>query len=103
MKTIYSLSTPVRDTVIIKDTIERKVKSFDYTSKWVDVDGLLDGDSLKLNIRNREELTIVESVEYKRFLGFLWKTSKVKRRDVDVVSKNPHTEIVDVDYVSIVD
>lgn len=102
-ETIYDLTTQIRDTVIVVDTVERDFKSFDYNSKWVDVSGQIDlaGNTVSLDIRNREELTIVESVERKRFLGFLWKTNKIKRRDVDVVSKNPNTEIIDVDYVSI--
>lgn len=102
-ETIYDLTTQIRDTVIVVDTVERDFKSFDYNSKWVDVSGQIDlaGNTVSLDIHNREELTIVESVERKRFLGFLWKTNKIKRRDVDVVSKNPNTEIVDVDYVSI--
>lgn len=102
-ETIYDLTTQIRDTVIVVDTVERDFKSFDYNSKWVDVSGQIDlaGNTVSLDIHNREELAIVESVERKRFLGFLWKTNKIKRRDVDVVSKNPNTEIVDVDYVSI--
>lgn len=102
-ETIYDLTTQIRDTTIVIDTVERDFKSFDYKSKWVDVSGQIDlaSNTVSLDIRNREELTIVESVERKRFLGFLWKTNKIKRRDVDVVSKNPNTEIVDVDYVSI--
>lgn len=102
-ETIYDLTTQIRDTVIVVDTVERDFKSFGYNSKWVEVSGQIDlaSNTVSLDIRNREELTIVESVERKRFLGFLWKTNKIKRRDVDVVSKNPNTEIIDVDYVSI--
>lgn len=102
-ETIYDLTTQIRDTTMVVDTVERDFKAFDYKSKWVDVSGQIDlaGNTVSLDIRNREELTIVESVERKRFLGFLWKTNKIKRREVDVVSKNPNTEIVDVDYVSI--
>ena len=49
----------------------------------------------------RDSLIIVESVKYKRFLGFLWKTNKVKNRQIDVVSKNPHTKIVGTELVVI--
>ena len=56
---------------------------------------------MELQISNRESLKIVETVKYKRFLGFLWKTNKVKSRQVDVVSQNPATSIVNVDYISI--
>lgn len=50
---------------------------------------------------NRDSLLVAETVKYKRFLGFLWKTSKVKDRKVDVVSKNPHTKILGVEFTTI--
>jgi len=102
-ETIYKLYTELKDTVIVHDTIIRNAKSFEYKSHWIDVLGQIDLDNnlVALDIHNREALTVVESVERKRFLGFLWKTNKIKRRDVDVVSKNPNTEIIDVDYVSV--
>ena len=102
-ETIYKLRTELKDTVIVHDTIIRNDKSFEYRSHWIDVLGQIDLDNnlVALDIHNREALTVVESVERKRFLGFLWKTNKIKRRDVDIVSKNPNTEIIDVDYVSI--
>lgn len=100
---IYKLTTQAKDTIIIVDSTEHEFKKFDYNSKWVDVAGQIDlaNNVVSLDIHSREELTVVESVERKRFLGFLWKTNKVIRRDIDIVSKNPNTEIVDVDYVSI--
>ena len=36
---------------------------------------------------SRDSLIIVATVQYKRFLNFLWKTNKVKNREVDIVSK----------------
>lgn len=104
-ETINSLSAKLNDFIRV-DTITNIVdtlKCFDYKSKWTDVSGCIDlkHDSINLQIRNRESLKIVETVVYKHFLGFLWKTNKVKDRQVDVVSENPHTTITNLDYVSI--
>ena len=104
-ETINSLSTKLNDSIRI-DTITNiadTLKCFNYKSKWTDVSGRIDlkRDSINLQIKNRESLKIVETVIYKRFLGFLWKTNKVKDRRVDVISENPNTTITNLDYISI--
>ena len=112
METLNILSAKLNDSIKV-DTIFNTsyvtintadtLKCFGYKSKWTDVSGCIDlkCDSINLQIKNRESLKIVETVVYKRFLGFLWKTNKVKDRRVDIVSENPNTTIVNLDYVSI--
>lgn len=104
-KTINLLSAELNDSIRI-DTATNTVdtlKCFDYKSKWTDVAGCVDlkRNIVDLQITNRESLKVIETVEYKRFLGFLWKTKKIKSRQVDIISLNPATSIVDVDYISI--
>lgn len=104
-ETINSLSAKLNDSIRI-DTVTNiadTIKCFNYKSKWTDVYGYIDlkRDSINLQIKNRESLKIVETVVYKRFLGFLWRTNKIKDRQVDVVSENPNTTITNLDYVSI--
>lgn len=104
-ETINSLSAKLNDSIKIDTTtnIADTLKCFDYKSKWTDVSGCIDlkHNSISLQIKNRESLKIVETVIYKRFLGFLWKINKIKNRQVDVVSENPNTTITNLDYVSI--
>lgn len=87
------------------DTTNRldTIKYFSYKSKWVDVSGqfYITGDSIALRVKNRESLKVFETIIYKRFLGFLWRTSKVKRRELDIVSENPNTSIVNTEYIGI--
>lgn len=100
-ETINKISTALCDTVIMYRDSMVLVKAFSYKSKWTDVNGIIKKDSVQLKIKNREELTVVETVERKRFLGFLWKTNKIKSKKVDVFSKNPNTTITEVSNISI--
>lgn len=102
-ETVNQLKAELRDTVIIIEEQAQELKAFEYRSEWTDVNGLIDlnANSVDLSIKNRESLVLVETLEYKRFLGFLWKTKSIKNRSVDIVSLNPNTEIIDANYESI--
>lgn len=102
-ETIIEMSSRPRDTVVIIDSIPIKAKAVHCGDEWYDFDGLLTEDTFSGRMVNRDSLIVSESVQYKRFLGFLWKTNRVKNRQVDVVSQNPHTQINDVIYVVIED
>lgn len=112
METLNILSAKLNDSIKVDTIINTSyvavnttdtLKCFGYKSKWTDISGCINlkSDSINLQIKNRESLKIVETVVYKRFLGFLWKTNKVKDRQVDIISENPNTTIVNLDYVSI--
>lgn len=105
ISTLEVLSAKLKDSIKI-DTVTLRadtLKCFSYTSQWAEVKGCVDlrEDTLGLQIINKESLKIVETVRYKRFLGFLWKTNKIKERNVDVLSLNPNTQIVSCEYVTI--
>lgn len=100
-QTIIELQAAPRDTFIVRDSIPIPAVAVHCGDAWFDFDGLLTATEFTGTLANRDSLLIAESVQYKRFLGFLWKTHKVKNRRVDVVSKNPHTSILDVEHVVI--
>lgn len=100
-QTIIELRAIPRDTVVIRDSVRVPAVSVHCGDAWFDFDGLLTEKEFTGTLANRDSLVIAESVKYKRFLGFLWKTRKVKDRQLDVVSKNPHTEIMEIEHVVI--
>lgn len=101
-ETIIALSSVPKDTVIItKDSIITPAVKVHCGDTWYDFDGLLTKELFTGTLRNRDSLVVAETVKHKRFLGFLWKTKQVKNRQVDVISKNPHTEILGVEHVTI--
>ena len=103
MQTISELRAELKDSIIYLpgDTVERVVKCIEYRDRYLDVVGCIVDNVFSGEVVSRDSLTIVNTVQYKRFWGFLWKTKKVKNRQIDVVSKNPHTQIMGVEYIEI--
>lgn len=105
LEALVSTKLETRDTILVAvhDTIPG-VATFNYTSTWTDLSGTIDmiKDTMQINIANREDLEVIESVTRKRFLGFLWYRKKLESRKVDVVSHNPNTTIKNVSYTKIV-
>ena len=105
LEALVSTKLETHDTILvaIHDTIPG-IANFNYTSTWTDLSGTIDmqQNTMQVNIANREDLDIVESVTRKRFLGFLWYCKKLESRKVDVVSHNPNTTIKNVSYTKIV-
>ena len=105
LETLVNTKLETRDTILVAvhDTVSG-IAAFNYTSTWTDLSGTIDivKDTMQVNIINREDLEIIESVTRKRFLGFLWYCKKLESRKIDVVSHNPNTTIKNVSYTKIV-
>lgn len=104
METINELRATVRDSVVYLpgDTVTTVLRCVDIVEPWFELHGCAtpDGQFTGTHI-NRDSLLIAETVQYKRWLGFLWKTNKIKNRQIDVVSKNPATKILGVEFITI--
>lgn len=101
-QTIIDLRAVPRDTVVlVRDSIITPAVAVHCGDDWFDFDGILTADQFTGKLTNRDSLLLAETVKYRRFLGFLWKTRKVEDRQLDVLSKNPHTEIMGIEHVVI--
>lgn len=106
LQAVVSLGTETRTefvTKIVRDTIFKAVNDtnkaalIDYEDKWLTFKGRLENGQFRGNIISRDSLLIAENIRYKRFL--FWRTKRIKSRDFRVVSKNPHTKIVDCEHI----
>lgn len=104
METINELRATVRDSVVYLpgDTVTTVLRCIDVVEPYFELHGCTTPAGVFTGTHiNRDSLLIVETVQYKRFWGFLWKTKKIKNREIDVVSKNPATKILGVEFVTI--
>ena len=100
-QTIIELQAAPRDTFIVRDSIPIPAVAVHCGDAWFDFSGVLTRDDFTGKLEHRDSLLLVETVQYKRFLGFLWRTNKVKNRQLDCVSKSPHNSIKGLEYVVI--
>lgn len=104
LQTINELRGTVRDSIVYLpgDTVTTVLRCVDITDPWFELHGCATpAGNFTGTFVNRDSLLIAETVQYKRWLGFLWKTNKIKNRQIDVVSKNPATKILGVEFVTI--
>lgn len=104
METITKLRGTVRDSIVYLpgDTTTIVLKCVDISDPWFSLKGCTtpDGEFTGTFV-NRDSILVAATVQYKRFLGFLWKTKKIKNQEIDVISRNPHTKIMGVEYIEI--
>lgn len=96
----YEIKTIVRDSLIVLHDTTYLAKVFDWDDGWDAVHAKIANDSVLVNVAHRDALNIAVMTEWKRFLGFLWKT-KMKGYSVAVESENPHTVSIDVSSFNI--
>ena len=101
-ETIIQLQAIPKDTVIIvKDSIVTPALSLHCGDAWFDFDGYLTDKEFTGTLVNRDSLVLAETIKYRRFLGFLWKTKRIDERTLQAVSKNPHTTILNLEHIII--
>lgn len=104
-ETIKSLRASLHDSIRI-DTITNQIdtlKCFDYKSKWTDVAGCFNGNTVDLAIKNRESLKVISHLQKKKFWFIklpIWLFG-YKTKQISIVSENPATSISNIEYISI--
>lgn len=92
METINELLANVRDSIVYLpgDTVTTVLRCIEYSDKWVDFDGCIINNTFSGKIITRDSLLITESVQYKRFLNFLWKTKRIKTVNLILFQKSTY-------------
>lgn len=104
LETIQTLRGTVRDSIVYLpgDTITTVYRCVDIMEPWFELHGCARPDNTFSGIYiHRDSLLIAETVQYKRFWGFLWKTRKIKNRNFCITSRNPHTKIIGFEVITI--
>lgn len=92
--TIVEVKVPVRDTIVVHDTLQL----FRWHDDWVTVEGLVAADSVTCRVESVDTLRQVVHRIPRRFLFFRFGTKALRQ---EIVSSNPHSKIIYTEYVRI--
>lgn len=98
--TAINITAPVRDTVILRDTLHLcdTVRLFRWQDSWVTVDGVIEQDSVSCSVTSIDTLHQVIHRIPRRFLFFRFGTKALRQQ---IVTSNPHNKIVYTEYIKI--
>lgn len=94
----YITQTVLRDSIIIRDTIRDTVRIFLSGDTWSRVEGVIRGDSIGIAVHSIDTLFQVVHRVPRRFLFFRYGTKGIRQ---EIVSSNPHTQLVYSEYVEL--
>ena len=89
-----TISTMVFDSVIVHDTIMfiDTVKCIDYATQWLLLKGCIKDNYFDGIITVKDNLYVITSVVYKKFLWWRCRWRGVDRINTDVINGNPHSK-----------
>ena len=101
--TVIELKARLRDTVISRKPeavpmVHDTLQVFRWRDPWVTVEGLIDGDSVGCRVESIDTLRQVVHRVPRRFWFIRWGTKAIRQ---EVVSSNPHTQIVYTEYIEL--
>ena len=96
-KTEVEIQTVVHDSIVYRD---RPVilKTINWKDPWIKLDGILDGEDFSAKIQSIDTLNHIAHRVPKKFLFFRFGTKAVR---LEVVNKNPHSQIVYTEYIEL--
>lgn len=97
-KSDYEATLPLRDTVIIRDTIRDTVRTFEGGDRWSKIRGIVKTDSIAYVLHSVDTLyQVVHRVPHK-FWFIRYGTKAIRQ---EIVSSNPHTKLVYTEYIEL--
>lgn len=99
-ETKYDIQTVLRDSLVVRDSlIIDTMKCISYEDAWLTFSACTaDGINFDAKIDSRDTLVTVVHRVPRKFLFFRWGTKAIRQ---EVISKNPHSNIVYTKYVEL--
>jgi hypothetical protein len=94
----YGATLPLRDTIIMRDTIRDTVKVFEGGDTWSTISGSVTEDSIAYSLRSVDTLYQVVHRVPRKFWFIRFGTKAIRQ---EIVSSNPNTQLVYSEYIEL--
>ena len=94
----YTATLPLRDTIILRDTIRDTVRVFEGGDRWSTIRGIINLDSITYTLHSVDTLYQVVHRVPRKFWFIRYGTKAIRQ---EIVSSNPHTHLVYSEYIEL--
>ena len=94
----YEHTLPLRDTIIVRDTLYDTLRIFSHDDRWSHIFGIIFDDSLRYSMQTTDTITQIVHRVPRRFLCFKFGTKGIRQ---EIVSSNPNCKIVYSEYIEL--
>lgn len=98
IKTEVAITAPIVEDVIIEDLKPIPVQRFDWSDNWVSISGIIKDEQVSCNVQSIDTLIQVVHRIPKKFWFIKWGTKAIRQ---EIMSKNPHSQIVYTEYIEL--
>jgi hypothetical protein len=99
IKTEVEITAQIVDTIIIEKMQPVPVQKFDWNDSWVSISGLIKDEQVSCHVQSADTLVQVVHRVPKKFWFIKWGTKAIQQ---EIMSKNPHTQIVYTEYIELI-
>jgi hypothetical protein len=94
----YTATLPLRDTIILRDTIRDTIRIFEGGDRWSTIRGIINLDSITYSLQSVDTLYQVVHRVPRKFWFIRFGTKAIRQ---EIVSSNPHTRLVYTEYIEL--
>ena len=94
----YTATLPLRDTIIMRDTIRDTIRIFEGGDRWSTIRGIINLDSITYSLQSVDTLYQVVHRVPRKFWFIRFGTKAIRQ---EIVSSNPHTRLVYTEYIEL--
>lgn len=89
---------PLRDTIIIRDTVPVCIQKFAWRDTWTKVEGIIQDHTVNCKVHSRDTIDQIVYRVPRKFLFFRWGTKAIRQ---EIVTRNKNSTVTYTEYIEL--